>query len=250
MPVFAFRKEHTMHLYIVRHGQPIYSPKEQLTDLGHKQARALAPRLIEAGINKIYSSPLRRARQTAEPTANELGIPINIEPWMSEDVTWRRFTQKFPDGKTRWVWEWDACSEFVRGANHDAGDEWWNIEPFKAMENGREGYAQLQAESDEFLARLGYVREGNEYRIERPNHDRVAVFCHQGFGLTWLSHLLRIPPNIFWISFDLSHSGVTVLEWRNRKSGYTVPKVWCLSDLSHVFADDNQEYRYHSNIRF
>ena len=50
-----------MFLYIVRHGHPVYAPKEQLTDIGHRQARALVPRMIRAGITRIYSSPLRRA---------------------------------------------------------------------------------------------------------------------------------------------------------------------------------------------
>lgn len=239
-----------MMLYIVRHGHPVYSPVEQLTDLGHKQARALEKRLIGSGITKIYSSPLRRARETAEPTANALGLPINIEPWTSESLAWSRFAKKCPDGHTRWVWDCDDCAEFVRGENHEAGDQWYEIEQMQELLNAKEGYAQLQAESDEFIARHGYVREGNVYRIERPNDEKIAVFCHQGFGLSWLSHLLRIPPNIFWISFDISHTGVTVLEWHNRKSGYTVPKVWCLSDLSHVFADDNLDYKYHSHIKF
>ena len=50
-----------MFLYIVRHGHPVYGPKEQLTETGRKQARALVPRMVRAGITRIYSSPLRRA---------------------------------------------------------------------------------------------------------------------------------------------------------------------------------------------
>ena len=63
-----------MYLYIVRHGYPIYGPVEQLTDVGHRQARALVKRMIRSGITKIYSSPLRRAieRYLEDPLAEEI----------------------------------------------------------------------------------------------------------------------------------------------------------------------------------
>lgn len=117
------------------------------------------------------------------------------------------------------------------------------------MTNARKGYERLQVASDDFIARLGYVREGNVYRTEKPNDERIAAFCHCGFGMTWLSHLLRIPPNIFWVSFDITHTGVTVLEFRNRKCGWTVPKVLCLSDMSHIFADENVDFLYQSHMK-
>ncbi len=89
-----------MLLYIIRHGQPYYEPVECLTELGHRQARALAPRMVQSGITRIYSSPLRRARETAEPTAAALSLPVGIEPWTSEDVVWESFSTVFPDGGT------------------------------------------------------------------------------------------------------------------------------------------------------
>lgn len=218
-----------------------------LTERGHKQAEALVPRMIQSGITHIYSSPLRRARETAEPTAKALGLPINIEPWMSENLAFERFHAKYPDGRRgSWIFYRDDVESFVRGANHDAGDNWPDIEPMNILSGGRAGYEALMAESDEFMSRLGYERDGNEYRIVRPNDDRVAVFCHQGFGLSWLSHLLRIPPNIFWLEFDMTHTGVTVLRFQNKKSGVTVPKCLVLSDMSHLLMNPDTEYLYHS----
>lgn len=238
-----------MFLYIVRHGQPFYSPVEKLTETGWKQARAIAPRMVQSGITKIYASPLRRAYETALPTARALGLDITVEPWTSENTAWSRFARKLPNGGQTWVWNTDDIGSFVRGENHDAGDKWYEIEAMKDILNGKEGYAQLERDSDEFLARQGYRRDGNEYIIENPNDERVAVFCHQGFGLSWLSHLLRIPPNIFWAEFDITHTGVTVLEFKNTKVGRTVPKCLCLSDMSHIFADDRCEYIYHTHFR-
>ena len=81
-----------------------------------------------------------------------------------------------------------------------------------------------------------------------PVEERIAVFCHQGFGLSWLSHLLRIPPNIFWAEFDITHTGVTVLHFSNRKCGRTVPKCLCLSDMSHLAEDGYADGRYHTHF--
>ena len=242
-----------MLLYIVRHGHPVYAPEEKLTEIGHKQARALAPRLTQSGITKIYSSPLRRARETAQPTAEALGLPILIEPWMSEELAWERFTRIVGTDEaswgTKWVWDTDDPGAFVRGKRRDAGDDWAEIEPMKTCPQAKAGYEQLMADSDEFMARLGYKRDGNEYVITNPNDERVAVFCHQGFGLTWLSHLLRIPPHIFWNEFDITHSGVTVLEFKNYKCGRTIPKCLCLSDMSHLFASGDCNMLYHQEMQ-
>ena len=56
-----------MIFYYVRHGDPIYDP-DSLTELGHKQAAALAKRFTLTGLDEIYSSTSMRARMTAEPT--------------------------------------------------------------------------------------------------------------------------------------------------------------------------------------
>ena len=48
-------------------------------------------------------------------------------------------------------------------------------------------FANLQARSEESLARHGYRREGREYRIESPNRDRLAIFCHFSISRALLS---------------------------------------------------------------
>jgi probable phosphoglycerate mutase len=49
-----------------------------LTLVGREQARAAAKALARAPITAIYSSPLRRARETAEPVAQALCLPVTI----------------------------------------------------------------------------------------------------------------------------------------------------------------------------
>ena len=62
-----------MLLYIIRHADPIYNP-DSLTELGHKQAEALAKRLAVNGLDRVYSSPNMRAQMTAKPACELLAV--------------------------------------------------------------------------------------------------------------------------------------------------------------------------------
>ena len=79
-----------MLLFIVRHGDPIYNP-DSLTPKGHLQAKALAKRFAMHGLDKIYASPLKRAQQTATPTSEILGLPIETLDWTSEALAANSF---------------------------------------------------------------------------------------------------------------------------------------------------------------
>ena len=76
-----------MELYLARHGQTDWNVgdryqgtyDEPLNARGHQQALELAaalPRTIE----QIVVSPMRRARQTAEPVIAALGVPSTSRP--------------------------------------------------------------------------------------------------------------------------------------------------------------------------
>ena len=119
----------------------------------------------------------------------------------------------------------------------------WNVgykaECFQGFSNDFKGGVQrIRDASDDFLSRHGYARKGCIYEITDPKEERIAVFCHQGFGVTWLSHLLNIPPHIFWAGFDISHSGLTILHFENDPDGKTVPMCLTLSDTSHIYKED------------
>ena len=67
-----------MLLYLIRHGDPDY-PTNTLTLRGMFQAEAVGKRMADAGIDRIFSSPMGRARLTASPAARLTGLPIEIE---------------------------------------------------------------------------------------------------------------------------------------------------------------------------
>ena len=82
-------------IYLVQHGE-----KERLagdpglTELGNDQAGATARWLQGAGLQALFSSPLRRARETAAAIAAATGLPVQV------------------DGRLRERWNWDENQAF------------------------------------------------------------------------------------------------------------------------------------------
>ena len=74
--------------YIFRHGESTYNQTGRtqgrtndsvLTELGKRQALDVGKRLKNKGIEIIISSPLVRAKQTADLANKELNVPVNVD---------------------------------------------------------------------------------------------------------------------------------------------------------------------------
>ena len=55
-----------------------------LTDTGRAQAAELADRLGDLQVDRVYSSPLLRARQTADVSAARTGAPVTVTAALTE----------------------------------------------------------------------------------------------------------------------------------------------------------------------
>ena len=81
---------------LIRHAQPewvrdglnVVDPP--LTELGRRQAEALATAMAGQEFDEVLVSPLLRARQTAEPVLEALGRAEDIDMWLEEirDPKW------------------------------------------------------------------------------------------------------------------------------------------------------------------
>jgi probable phosphoglycerate mutase len=78
--------------WYLRHGQTDWNAQNlaqgnleiPLNETGLAQARAAAPLLLNRGITTIISSPLSRARVTAEIAAEQLGLPVMFDAGLHE----------------------------------------------------------------------------------------------------------------------------------------------------------------------
>ena len=226
-----------MLIYLVRHGIPDYAT-DSLKPEGVLQAEAVGKRLEEAKIDEIYSSPLGRAKQTAEPTARRLGLEIKIEDWMSESLCARHFRGINEEGKSvTWAF-WQQNKFLGRNECYEDRDSFSHVYYYDD-EVARKGAEVLERSSDEFLERLGFKRtgEGNSYKTLVKNDKKIAVFAHQGFGLHWLAHLTKTPYHLFTATFDISHTGVSIIRFDEQKE-ITFPQILTISDLSHIYTED------------
>ena len=83
-------------LFLIRHGKPaaVWGEADEdpgLDDAGRAQAEAARDFLLslpdEQRPLRVVSSPLRRCRETAAPTAEALGVEIEIDPGVGEIPT-------------------------------------------------------------------------------------------------------------------------------------------------------------------
>lgn len=141
-----------------------------LSDLGRRQADALADWLADERIDAIYTSPLRRALETAHPLVARHGLELVVE---------------------------DGVAEFDRDA-----DSYIPIEELKA-ENDPRWHQMVAGEwSDDghvdpadFVA--GVV-EAVERIIGAHGGDTVAVVAHGGVVNVYLAHILGTTKPMFF----------------------------------------------------
>lgn len=225
-----------MILYYVRHGDPIYNP-DSLTELGRKQAKALVNRFSLYGLDEIYSSPSKRAMQTAQPTCEALGLEMKICEWADEGKAWEDMTVITQEGGKTWGFaDVRTISRFNDAEVLALGQKWYTHPYFNDSSFGR-GVTRVNDAVDDFLRSLGYAhdRERVCYQKIGRSPNKVALFAHQGAGMSILSSILDIPYPVFSTRFDFGHSSVTVISFGDEGDVY--PKVLQLSNDSHLYKE-------------
>ena len=220
-----------MRLYIIRHADPDY-PNNTITPIGHEEAKALAKRMAGVGLSRIYTSPLGRAQHTAQYTADATRIEPEILPWTAELSI---------DGVTgidgaKWA-AWNLEGQIIRGGEQLPHHENWHQPEELSHYDYRARYQQLCKDSDAFLNELGYQRHNGVYQVRENNEERIAIFCHAGFGVSWMAHLLEIPLTLAWCGFFWAPSSVTTILMELRTPEIAVPRALCVGDTSHIYAE-------------
>ncbi len=213
-----------MRLYIIRHGDPDYST-DSLTPRGCREAECLRTWVAHERPTLAYSSPLGRARQTAELALAGSGLTAPVETWTAE-------LHDAGAVDTPMCW-WDVHGHELRNDAYLASLA-WSDQPRLAGTRAETECARIAADSDRFLGRHGLRRERGHYRISGTSCGSIAVFCHGGFGLAWLAHLLCLPVPLVWGGFFLHTSSVTTVLFDEREPGIATPRLLHLGDIMHL----------------
>lgn len=219
-----------MKLLIVRHGDPNYAI-DGLTEKGQREAQLLADRLCKEPITALYCSPLGRAKLTAEPTRQRLGLEAHDCDWLREFESGHiTVPHRGSEGHC-----WDLLPAFM-SENPTLFSDRWREHPMIAAGNAAEAYDAVCAAFDAVLAQHGYRRCGVNYTVERANHEVLLFVCHYGVSCVLLSHLMNCSPYSLWQNACTLPTSVTTFCTEERRQGVASLRCLGLGDVSHLYA--------------
>jgi probable phosphoglycerate mutase len=182
---------------LLRHGQAALSVERrfngstdgELTDVGRAQATAAAQRVAAIArrtpISAIYSSPLRRARETAAAAAGELGLEIAIVDDLRETAFGEWEGRTFAEVQKQWPDELAA----------------WLADPSVAPPSG-----------ESFDTTMARVLAARDALVASHPGQTVLVVSHVTPIKVLLRTALEAPPSaLYRLHLDLA--SVSVVDW-------------------------------------
>ncbi|MFT4720450.1 MAG: putative phosphoglycerate mutase [Candidatus Azotimanducaceae bacterium] len=167
-------KADVMELVLIRHGLPEKTINEDgtpanppLSQQGHDQARRMAGWLKDEQIDRLYSSPMQRAYQTAEPLAQQMGLGIEV---------------------------CEGVAEYDQQAQH-----YIPVEELKVLDYER--WLRLMkgdVDSVDFAGFSTTVCQSLNELINDNAGKRVAVTCHGGVINAWAAHVMGFESRLFF----------------------------------------------------
>ncbi len=165
-----------LKIFLIRHGQTLWNEEGRyqgdrdtdLTGEGVMQAKLAAKYLLEVIFSNIYSSPLKRALDTAE----------FIRKGRNLDITVREDLKEMHFGK----WEGMKFEQINKVFRNDY--QRWLGDPYNNAPTGGESFRQVKERA---------VAEIENIIGENKDGGNIAVVTHGGIILSILVHWLQIP---------------------------------------------------------
>jgi probable phosphoglycerate mutase len=166
-----------MHLILVRHARPVSveaaggRADPSLSEEGSEQASRLAAALDWIGVDALYASPLRRALETAAPTAAATELEVTVDEGLLELDS--------------------RLGAYVSDDQRDAHGA-------LAEAYFKGDWSEISSESpDEFVDRTCSCLDAI---VQRHRGETVAVFTHGGVISAWVARVVgadRFPVTWF-----------------------------------------------------
>lgn len=217
-----------MRIIFVRHGHPNYE-LDCLTPLGHKHGKAVAERLKDEPIERIFSSTCGRALETAEHINQHFGFCVEGLEFMRE-IKWGSVdgSAVYEDGHP-----WLNSDYLVEQGKDLLDKEWRTSEQYRKNRVVSAG-DKLGEGLDEWLAGLGYTREGDYYRVGKVRYGTVVLVSHGGASSAALAHLFNLPFPFVCSAICPDYTAVTVVTFSEKEGVLTAPKFEIMNDARHI----------------
>jgi glucosyl-3-phosphoglycerate phosphatase len=200
-------------LILLRHGQTDYNVDgrmqghidSHLTDAGHEQAAEAAPVLASLAPDRLVSSDLRRAVDTAEVVGAACGLPVKFDPRLRETHLG--------------LWQGQTVADIER--DYPGAIATWRSDPAWAPPEG-ESRIDVVARSRPVVDELDA-----EFADSDGVSETVLLVAHGGLIAGLVTGLLDLPPSA-WPSFGgLGNCRWAVLARRDdhprwRLAGYNI----------------------------
>lgn len=211
--VFCFlkikrRPKLKVKLILIRHGESVANKKGiyqgqsydiGLTPKGKRQAKLVAKRLRKFNIQVIYTSPLRRAKETAKIIAKEFKSEMIVDKNLIE-ISHGKW-----EGKTmKWV-----------NKNYQKLYKIWKTKPEEAQMPDGENCGQVMKRVEKFLQNLKVCR------------GTVVVVTHDLVMRLILAKILGLPLNNIW-RIKLDNGAINIVELGQKE------RVTLLNDTAHL----------------
>jgi broad specificity phosphatase PhoE len=218
-----------MRFTLVRHAQPEWVRDGRniddppLTEVGRAQAEHLGRRFRGERIDTLLVSTLLRARQTAEPIADALGVEPELCPWLEE-----MRNPEFEGTPAQYV------QDLFRTQRGKSPEELWDGLP--GGESFHDFHRRVTQGVQAFLEKAGSERirdEPAQWQLADPGHH-VVIVAHAGTDAVAIGYLLGIPPVPWeWERFVKFHASVSTVDPIDI-SGCHAYSLTMLSDVAHL----------------
>jgi probable phosphoglycerate mutase len=181
-----------MNLLLIRHGLNDWvgeklagwTPGVHLNDKGRVQAAALAEQLADVPVAAIYSSPLERTLETAEPLAEAHGLPVQVREGLGETRCGDWTGRTLEELKDKDLWP--VIQVYPGGARFPGG------------ESLREVQARVVAELDGIRDRHP---EETVVVVSHADPIKLAVAFYTGLPLDLFQRLIISPASVTALAF-------------------------------------------------
>ena len=173
-------------LFLIRHGKPaaVWGEADDdpgLDDAGRAQAEAARDHLLSLPEgqrpSRVVSSPLRRCRETAAPTAEALGVEIEIDPGVGEIPTPSALT-----AEARPAWLREAFQGRWADIQGDLDYEQWRRRAAGSLL--ARGGAAVFSHYVAINAVMSLLAEDDRVLVFRPDHASITTLQTDGQTLS------------------------------------------------------------------
>ena len=184
-------------ILLIRHGETAWNKEEifrgradiELNETGLRQAQLLAEYLKDEKIAAVYSSPLKRALQTAKKIASYQNLKVTISPELND----------FDFGK------WQGLPlESVKRDFPVIFDEWLN-HPHLVKIPEAENLEEVRKRA---LSLINRVKNGNP--------GTIALVSHRVINKVLICALLGLDNSHFW-NIDVDTCGITAFNYESNR---------------------------------